>query len=383
MRLTTLFLAKLLKQWLGFGVAGISFLVPQAVASQVPPLEVPSFETVAPSPTGPTPPITPTPVAPAPVKVPLSKPLTDPAMKAVLEKDLADLAAMLAGRWDNELQTFFEPELAIPPPLRHERLHVFVKPVDAPAFGKQSFYVEYRKGGEAGPVVRQRLWYLSLDEELMAIRMATFAPKVAKPLEGAWRQTITPDLLKKDAFIPVTGCDIIWKRRGDGFNGETRPTACKLVTNADKRILTVSEFHDVSANIWEVRDVGVDEKGTRVFGGADAIPTRLKRARTFVCWAGVVRGGDRSTVSDLILHDQGGTVNVVVPGDPASKFRIRLRAVEWPMSQNRPSLTLYLLLDGDDRAEGYVWGEESAQRLAMDLGGTQVSCTKDDRALWR
>ncbi len=383
MRLTKLFLAKLLKQWLVFGAASLSFVVPQLSFSQVPPPEVPSTATAVPSQTSPTPQLTPNPVTPAPVKVPLSKPLTDPAMKAVLEKDLADLAALLAGRWDNELQTFFEPELAIPVPLRHERLHVFVKPIDAPAFGKQSFYVEYRKGGEAGPVVRQRLWHLSLDEDLMAIRMATFAPKDAKPLEGAWRQTIAPDLLKKDAFIPVTGCDIIWKRRGDGFNGETRPTACKLVTNADKRILTVSEFHDLSANIWEVRDVGVDEKGTRVFGGADGIPTRLKRAHTFVCWAGVFRDGARSTVSDLILHDQGSTVNVVVPGSPASKFRIRLRAVEWPIGLNRPSLTLYLLLDGDDRAEGYVWGELSAQRLAMDLGGTQVSCTKDERALWR
>jgi hypothetical protein len=376
-------LVKLLKPWLVLGGAGLSFLVPHLVSAQVPPPEVPTSNVQAPEVKATPPPIALPPVVPTPVKVPLSKPLTDPAMKAVLEKDLADLAALLAGRWDNELQTFFEPELAIPTPLRHERLHVFVKPIDAPAFGQQSFYVEYRKGGEAGPVVRQRLWHLSLDEELMAIRMATFAPKDTKPLEGAWHQAIAADLLKKDAFIPVTGCDIIWKRRGDGFNGETRPTACKLVTNADKRILTVSEYHDLSADIWEVRDVGVDEKGTRVFGGADAIPTRLKRAHTFVCWAGVVRGGDRSTVSDLILHDQGGTVNVEVPGNPASKFRIRLRAVEWPLGLNRPSLTLYLLLDGDDRAEGYVWGDVSAQRLAMDLGGTQVSCTKDERALWR
>ena len=382
-------LVKLIKPWLVFGAAGLSFLVPHMVFSQVPPPEVPSFEAATPSPTSlpsqitPTPQVTPTPVTPAPVKVALSKPLTDPAMKAVLEKDLADLAAILAGRWDNELQTFFEPELAIPAPLRHERLHVFVKPIDAPAFGGRSFYVEYRKGGEAGPVVRQRLWYLSLDEDLMAIRMATFAPKDAKLLEGAWRQTIAPELLKKESFIAVTGCDIIWKRRGNGFNGETRPTVCKLVTNADKRILTVSEYHDLSADIWEVRDVGVDDKGTRVFGGADAIPTRLKRAHTFICWAGVVRGGDRSTVSDLVVHDQGGSVNVEVPGNPVSKFRIRLRAVEWPLGVNRPSLTLYLLLDGDDRAEGYVWGDVSAQRLAMDLGGTQVSCTKDGRALWR
>ncbi|GIU67639.1 chromophore lyase CpcT/CpeT [Candidatus Phycosocius spiralis] len=379
--------ARHLLQWLVLGWVSLLIFAPKLGFSQVPPPEIPFSLMATPDPNTKPLNIVPSQVAPPAtplaVQVAMSKPINDPAMKAVLEKDLADLANVLAGRWDNELQTFFEPELAIPASKRHERLHVFVKPIDASAFGGPSFYVEYRKGGEAGPIVRQRVWHLRIDQDLMAIRMAGFAPKDPKPLEGAWRQTIAADLLKKEAFIPVTGCDIIWRRRGDGFRGETRPTACKLVTNADKRILTVSEYHDISADIWEVRDVGVDEKGNRVFGGAEAIPTRLKRARTFICWAGVVRGGDRSTVSDLVIHDQGGMANVVVPGNPASQFRIRLRSVEWPMGLNRPSLTLYLLLDGDDRAEGYVWGEINAQRLALDLAGTQVSCTKEERALWR
>ncbi len=326
--------------------------------------------------------VTSAPPVPIPVK------LLPPAMKEVLEKDVLDLADLLAGRWDNELQTFFEPELNVPLPLRHERLHAVVKPVVAPEFGPVSFYVEYLKGGEAGPVVRQRIWTLSVDQELGAVRLAGFAPRDGKPLEGAWRQIegsegLKPDQVKKDSYTPVAGCDIIWRRRGEGFSGATRPASCKLVTNADKRVLSVSEQHDLSANVWEVRDVGVDERGVRVFGGSDLPPTRLKRAETFTCWASVAKGAERAILTDLVVHDQGGVASAEFAGGAPAKLRLRLRDVEWPIGQNRPSLTLYLLIDGDDRAEGYAWGELTANRLALDVGGTQVSCTRDPRALWR
>jgi hypothetical protein len=194
---------------------------------------------------------------------------------------------------------------------------------------------------------------------------------------------LKPDQVKKDSFTPVAGCDIIWRRRGEGFSGATRPATCKLVTNADKRVLSVSEQHDLSANVWEVRDVGVDERGVRVFGGSDLPPTRLKRTKTFTCWASVAKGAERAIVTDLVVHDQGGMASAEFAGGNPTKLRLRLRNVEWPIGQNRPSLTLYLLIDGDDRAEGYAWGEPTANRLALDVGGTQLSCTRDPRALWR
>lgn len=322
------------------------------------------------------------PAVPVPVK------LVPPAMKEVLEKDLRDLAELLTGRWDNELQTFFEPELNVPLAQRHDRLHAIVKPIEAPEFGAVSFYVEYRTGGESGPVARQRIWTLRIDPDLNGIRLSGFAPKDGKALEGAWRQADDkqgpkPEQVKKDAFTPVAGCDIIWRRRGESFSGATRPASCKLVANADQRVLSVSEQHDLSANVWEVRDVGVDERGVRVFGGSDAPPTRLRRAQTFSCWASVAKGAERAIVSDLVVHDQGGMASATFAGGSPSKLRLRLRNVEWPIGQNRPSLTLYLLVDGDARAEGYAWGEPTAHRLALDVGGTQVSCTRDPQATWR
>jgi hypothetical protein len=308
----------------------------------------------------------------------------DPTRAEMLAKDLADLVTMFTGRWDNELQTFFEPELNVPSAQRHDRLHTVVRPLEGSAFGATSFYVEYRRGGEAGEVVRQRVWTIAIDSQLAALRLTAFSPKDGKALEGVWRDPTRLAAIALTDFVPVTGCDLIWRRRADGFSGETRPGACKLVTTGGgQRVLTVTERHDLSPTTWDVRDIGVDDRGSRVFGSADNAPTRLRRATPFVCWAGARRGGETITASDLVVHDQGGVVTANLAGATPSAVTIKLRNVEWPIGQNRPSLTLYLMTGTDSEAKAYAWSEPDAKRIALDLSGTQASCTRDERAIWR
>jgi CpeT/CpcT family (DUF1001) len=330
-----------------------------------------------------------TPVIAAPTPVPVPANATtpgrvDPVSADMLAKDMADLKAMLMGRWDNELQAFFEPELGVPVGARHDRLHTIVRPLEGGGFGANAFYVEYRQGGEAGTIVRQRVWTLSVDGSLAAIRMATFAPTDGKPLEGAWRDPAKLSAMMPADFVAVAGCDLLWRRRADGFSGETRPGACKLVTTgAAERVLSVSERHDLSASVWDVRDIGVDERGARVFGSADNAPTRLRRAAPFMCWAGARAGAETVTQSDLVLHDQGGFATARLAGATPNVVSVRLRNVDWPIGQNRPSLTLYLMTGTSTEAKAYAWSEPDSKRIALDMGGTQVSCTRDERALWR
>jgi hypothetical protein len=370
--------------WVDAFVMTVFLLVPSHGVAQSPPtmpergVSLPVPIIAAPTPQAQTPSDSPM-DAITPTAIPL-----DPWRLEMLTKDLADLATMLSGRWDNELQTFFEPELGVAPASRHDRLHAFVRPLDASAFGPNAFYVEYRSGGEAGKIVRQRVWTLMLDKQLAGVRLSSFAPNDAKPLEGAWRNLAPLSLLKASDFTAVSGCDIIWRRRGDGFYGETQLAQCKVVTTGTPpRILTVSEQHDLSPNIWEVRDRGIDENGARVFGSPDHSATRFRRITPFVCWVGARKGQETVTASDLMVHDQGGMASATLAGASPNSVSVRLRNVEWPIGQNRPSLTLYLMTGSDTNAKAYAWSEPDAGRIALDVGGTQASCTRDERALWR
>lgn len=294
----------------------------------------------------------------------------------MLAKDMADLALALEGRWDNEVQVFFEPEIGVPDDRRHVRVHVAVRALPGAAFGGPAFYAEHRQGGEGGALVRQQVWVLSVDEAGDGVRLTPHAPTEPELWAGAWADPARLAALSPEHVLPIQGCELIWKRRAGGFAGETRPNACRLGAQGDDRAVTVSERHDLSGGIWDLRDIGVDGRGNRVFGVPDGSPTRFRKARPFICWAR--RGA--TTVTGLALHDQGGTVSA---GEALGGLRVRLRLVDWPVGSNRPSLTLYLLPQPGDVAAAFAWTDPDARRIAVAQGGLEASCTEDPAALWR
>ncbi len=52
-----------------------------------------------------------------------------------------------------------------------------------------------------------------------------------------------------------------------------------------------------------------------------------------------------------------------------------MRNVRWPTGPNRNSLVLYAYRGDEGKAASYVWGEPTAERLAMNLRWMQASCT--------
>jgi hypothetical protein len=134
-----------------------------------------------------------------------------------------------------------------------------------------------------------------------------------------------------------------------------------------------------------IHDRAVDEAGAYVYGNKAGVPHQLRKARMFQCWVATLRGakhGDSGAglndwhfQRDLLIHDQGGDLAIKTNEPSPREFLLRLRAVEWPMGPNRPSLTLYVHEKGNDRAVSYVWGEIDAERLGINLRWLQASCT--------
>lgn len=310
------------------------------------------------------------------IPVPIVQPAAARLRGEILAKDMADLAAAIEGRWDNEVQVFFEPEIGVPEERRHVRVHVAVRALPGTVFGGPAFYVEHRQGGESGALVRQQVWVLSVDEAADGVRLTPHAPVEPELWAGAVADPTRLAALAPEQVRAIAGCELIWKRRAGGFSAETRPNACRLGAQGDDRAVTVSERHDLSGGVWDVRDIGVDGRGNRVFGVPDGTATRFRKARAFSCWAR--RGA--TTVTGLSLHDQGGTASA---GEALGGLRVRLRLVDWPIGSNRPSLTLYLLPQPGDVAAAFAWTDPDARRIAVAQGGFEASCTEDPAALWR
>ena len=88
------------------------------------------------------------------------------------------------------------------------------------------------------------------------------------------------------------------------------------------------------------------------------------------------RDGESWTfASDLEMWDQGGSIWIETEEDEPQKVGIKMRNVRWPVGNNRDSLVLYACRGDEGQAVSYVWGEPTAERLAMNLRWMQASCS--------
>jgi hypothetical protein len=314
---------------------------------------------------------------------------------AVLQRDLDALAGLLEGRFDNELQVFFEPDLGVPEHERHERIHSSFRRIDAPALGSHVFYVEQYGAGDPAQIYRQRIYAFSVDAQAGAIRLDIRTPADLDAARGAHREPARLAGLAQEAAPALPDqCAVYWRREIDQFVGQTRRGACTIASRRDGAQITVEADIVLSRDAIWIRDRATNAAGGLVYGNPAGEPHRLRRVRPFECWVAVLRGashgdsgagaapGDWYFQRGVMLHDQGDVAVFTTDETPAREVRLRLRRVEWPSGDNRPSLTLYVMEQGSDRAVSYAWGEYDAERMGINLRWMQASCTHAPERLW-
>ena len=307
----------------------------------------------------------------------------------VLQQDFALFLRWFEGRFDNDRQVFFQEDLGVAEENRHERIHSIFAPVDLPAFGEHVFYVEQYLDGDPTRIYRQRLYVMSVDEARNAIRLRIHIPTNPTPLVGAHRDpSLLATLTPADTTV-YEGCDVFWRRQENQFIGSMDEGACRIVSSRSGRTLVVSDDLVLTEDAIWIHDRAVDEAGAYVYGNRAGVPHQLRRARGFSCWTAVLRGAEHGDSGagaapsawffqrEQWIHDQGGELTITTDETPARQVTLRLRRVEWPFGTNRPSLTLYVLEEGNERPVSYAWGEYDAERLGINLRWLQASCTYD------
>lgn len=273
--------------------------------------------------------------------------------KAILSKDLETLMGLLKGEFTNDAQIFFAPEVDGD----RDAAKIFIRITDnlSKNGDEGSLNLKYQLNDENGKTIRFRKWILSLDADEYAIR--------------AKQYDIDP--IKPENLTYLKGCDILFQKRGSGFTGRLEKN-CKQALN-DGRIIDLLERHEIDEKTWEISDLSTDIAKRNVFGNVDGFPTTYKKLTYYVCWAGNYGPKASSTKTDILLHNQGGEAMVKLG---TRNIRLRLREIEWPYGNNRPSLTLYLMNNTDELATIYSWSDIGSARIALNYGDIQASCTK-------
>jgi hypothetical protein len=305
----------------------------------------------------------------------------------VLDKDMSTLLQWFPGRYDNDLQVYFDGELNTPQENRNNRIHSIFSPVTLPAFGPNVFYVEQYADGDPTKIYRQRIYRFSPDYTENAVKLEIFAPspEQATAMRGAYNDPSKLAALTPANMTLYPGCDVFWRRQENQFIGYMKPNACRVASRRSGKTLVITDNLVLTDHSIWIADQAVDETGAFVYGNRAGISHHLNKARPFTCWTSVLRGASHGTTGVGIpeswtfdrgwIHDQGGELAVKTDETPVREFYIRLRNVEWPYGTNRPSLTMYIHEKGNPRAISYSWADEGATRVGINLRWLQASCT--------
>jgi hypothetical protein len=307
---------------------------------------------------------------------------------SVLDKDMALMLEWFPGRYDNDLQVYFDGELNTPGANRNNRIHSIFAPVTLPAFGPNVFYVEQYADGDPTKIYRQRIYRFSADYAENAVKLEIFAPspEQATAMVGAYGDPTKLAALTPANMTLYPGCDVFWRRQENQFLGYMKQGACRVASRRSGKTLVITDDLVLTDHSIWIKDQAVDDTGAYVYGNRAGIPHKLNKAQPFTCWTSVLRGASHGTTGVGIpeswtfdrgwIHDQGGELAVKTDETPPREFYIRMRNVEWPYGTNRPSLTMYVHEKGNPRAISYSWADENASRVGINLRWLQASCTR-------
>jgi hypothetical protein len=304
----------------------------------------------------------------------------------VLDKDMAKMLEWFPGRYDNDLQVYFDGELNTPQANRNGRIHSIFAPVALPAFGPNVFYVEQYADGDPTKIYRQRIYRFTADYTENAVKLEIFAPspEQALAMKGGFGDATKLVGLSPANMTLYPGCEVFWRRQENQFIGYMKTGACRVASRRSGKTLVIHDDLVLTENAIWIKDQANDDTGAYVYGNRAGISHQLRKARPFTCWTSVLRGAshgetgvgkDSWTFDRGWIHDQGGELAVKTDETPAREFYIRMRNVEWPYGTNKPSLTMYVHEKGNPRAISYSWADENATRVGINLRWLQASCT--------
>ncbi len=301
------------------------------------------------------------------------------AYAKILKRDFNRLMEWFPGRYDNQEQVYFNDNLDVPEDERHGRVHHIFAPVDMPSFPGESFYIEQYQNNDPTDVYRQRIYSFEPDFEENAIKMVIYIPKDSKPLLGAYKDPSKLEGLKPSDFTIYPGCEIYWRYQNNHFVGVSQEAGCRVKSQRSGKTLIIKDNIQLSKDSIWIKDTATDEEGNYVYGNKAGIHHKNNRAATFNCWvAPQKKDGSYGFLNGLEAHDQGGWIYIPATKD-YDKIAFRMRNVNWPSGNNRPSRVLYAY-QGDDqeKAVSYAWTSPDEPRIGMNLRWVQVSCTEGE-----
>jgi len=153
------------------------------------------------------------------------------AALAQTPEDFTRFLSWWSGDYDNLAQTKAQQAAGAPEKGRNAATLLFIRKVDAPAFGPEAFYAEWRDAQNPNKVTRQRIYAFEIDTVRKKLRLNLHIWPADKPDFVARTAGAHLDATKLSGVTPVDmaglkGCDVFFDAAPDQFTGAMDKGAC-------------------------------------------------------------------------------------------------------------------------------------------------------------
>jgi hypothetical protein len=150
---------------------------------------------------------------------------------------IGDVASLLEGQFTTApapIDSAAAPQARI--------LTILAKRVQVPSLGHDVVYSELHENSADGPLLRQSLFALKMDDAKNQIVMTVYEAGNAQELKGAYADS-TPLAKLNAANLKQTpgSCEIVWHKTEGGYDGDADPQSCKDATPDSKTLISVSK----------------------------------------------------------------------------------------------------------------------------------------------
>ncbi len=298
-------------------------------------------------------------------------------------RDILILVDWFEGEFDNDSQIWFEGRMGIAEdaPERHGQMHTTHTRIKNSSLGEHVFYVEEYIDNDTTKISRQRIVSFKSLAPKSGIEMAIHFLRDSKKYIGSHR---TPDLLQKlteEDLFGLDGCNVIFQRIGEQYEGHMKEKACQFGEGDLKRY----SVHDmiISKNqYWRVDRSFLVKNDAFHAGHPTDEPHKMRKATTYSCDVNFYEKSyaepheNDIAYKNLRVHSQGGFAWVTYPKN-GKRYGVQLREKEYPFYDNGSDFfMLRFIEEGAKRSTILVTAEPGIKKISFNNGWASCACKK-------
>ncbi len=298
-------------------------------------------------------------------------------------RDMELLAKWFQGSFDNDEQLWVEnrSDWWGLPDEKHDRIHATHKRIPNSTIGKYVFYVEEYINDDPANVGRQRIVSFESARDTLGVIMKLYFLKDAKQfLLGSSTHEQAIAQAKVEDLFGLDGCDVIFQRVGDQFQGSMRNKACQFGKGNELRY-SVHNLIISKDQYWRVDRTFLVADDSFWKGHPNNEPHKMRRVNFYICdvsfyeKAYYLPSEKDKQYKGLRVHDQGGTAMVENPVDGKTYF-IQLRNKQYPFYALEDSNFFFLRFKEKEAkaSTALAFAEPEAKKIGFQMNWASAIC---------